>query len=326
MGKKPLVGWTPYKTKAPSVQEVQGWWQWRPAANLGIPTGVLNGITVVDVDGCGHEPETLAKLQELLGPTPLVVATPGKGGGYQFYYSHSGERNGQGWELDGFRGDVRGEGGFVMAAGSLHPEAKQRYLMAGGIEWFLAQLLHLPPLGCELPSKAPQPGQKPSEGGRNLWLFGEARKQAPNAETKSDLEAKILVANASLPSPLDISEVLGVVKNVWGYKERGQLMASGEQFVKVTKLEWQRLNPDEVYLLAMLRLANALRPQFVIAQEQVARDVLRWGKLRLRRALKGLLASGVIKCVHKGGTTKGDAARYVWGTLLTPNITNQESA
>lgn len=201
-GKRPLDYWTAYQTQGPTTQQVENWWAQHPMASVGIPAGALNGITVVDVDDCGHAPETLPKLLALIGHTPLVVQTPGKGGGYHLYYRHNGERNGQGWKLDGFGGDIRGEGGFVMAPGSLHLESQRTYRIDGDIDWFLHQLDHLMPMRLIKPFNAPQTGEGPVEGGRNLWLFKQARQFAQTVQTKADLEAQVLAANAGLPCRL----------------------------------------------------------------------------------------------------------------------------
>ena len=49
-GKRPLIAWEPYQTRLPTVNEVRDWWGRWPAANIGMPTGRLSGVVVLDAD------------------------------------------------------------------------------------------------------------------------------------------------------------------------------------------------------------------------------------------------------------------------------------
>ena len=52
-GKKPLIKWTEYQTKKPSWSQIEQWQMEYPEANIGIVTGTVSGIFVVDFDS--HE-------------------------------------------------------------------------------------------------------------------------------------------------------------------------------------------------------------------------------------------------------------------------------
>lgn len=50
--KKPLLVWQEFQTRLPSDGELEDWFLRRwPDANLGIVTGALSGLVVVDADG-----------------------------------------------------------------------------------------------------------------------------------------------------------------------------------------------------------------------------------------------------------------------------------
>jgi hypothetical protein len=49
-GKKPLIAWEPYQTHAPLADEIKTWWTKWPAANVGIVTGAVSGLVVLDID------------------------------------------------------------------------------------------------------------------------------------------------------------------------------------------------------------------------------------------------------------------------------------
>ena len=48
--KRPLIKWEPYQTKKASLIEIQDWWVKWPDANIGIVTGQISGICLVDAD------------------------------------------------------------------------------------------------------------------------------------------------------------------------------------------------------------------------------------------------------------------------------------
>src|SRR5262249_40514139 len=50
-GKRPLVKWELYQHRRPTTAEVHGWFTRWPDANVGIVTGALSGLVVIDLDG-----------------------------------------------------------------------------------------------------------------------------------------------------------------------------------------------------------------------------------------------------------------------------------
>ena len=111
--KKPLLVWQEFQTRLPSDGELEDWFLRRwPDANLGIVTGALSGLVVVDADGEAG----LAWMKRHLPVTGVYVRT---GRGWHGYFRHPGGtvRN---------RGriapevDIRADGGYVVAPPSLH--------------------------------------------------------------------------------------------------------------------------------------------------------------------------------------------------------------
>lgn len=120
--KKALVGWLPLQQVKATREQIRGWFdKFGDDINPGVVTGKVSGLFVLDVDGDNGE-ASLAKLGEL--PYTPRVAT-GKGKHYYFSYPNllEGQRvatkAGIVWE--GSNLDVRGDGGYVMAAGAFHP-------------------------------------------------------------------------------------------------------------------------------------------------------------------------------------------------------------
>lgn len=92
----------------------------------GIPTGKINNLLVVDVDDLEIFKQLLAKHNIPCVFNTFIVQT-GKGYHLYFLYPNDGReyRNVNRAHIDGF--DVRGEGGYVLAPGSLHPVSRTVY-------------------------------------------------------------------------------------------------------------------------------------------------------------------------------------------------------
>jgi hypothetical protein len=110
--KKPyLMSWLEYQEKLSTIDSVKKWWSTWPDANIGIVTGKISNICVVDVDSnaAGHE---IKKLLPDISPT---VKTPG--GGWHFYFENS---NGMGNAIGIIKDvDFRGQGGYIIAPPSI---------------------------------------------------------------------------------------------------------------------------------------------------------------------------------------------------------------
>jgi len=52
-GKKPLVEWTEYQTRIATEKKMKKWWKKWPDANVGIVTGNISGLVVIDCDSKG---------------------------------------------------------------------------------------------------------------------------------------------------------------------------------------------------------------------------------------------------------------------------------
>ena len=84
-GKRPLVPWTEYQNHRPTEEEIRRWWQQYPNANVGIVTGKVSRIVVIDLDLDKDNNESGAGIYEQ-APTDLIVKT-GRGG-YHLYYRY----------------------------------------------------------------------------------------------------------------------------------------------------------------------------------------------------------------------------------------------
>lgn len=113
--KEPLIPWQAYQKRIAGEAEVRSWFTATPAANVGIVTGAVSGLAVVDLDG----PVGLASGKRLLLTSPISALT---GNGMQLYFRDSGTVRNSVKSIPGL--DLRGEGGYVVAPPSLHPNGK----------------------------------------------------------------------------------------------------------------------------------------------------------------------------------------------------------
>ncbi|RJQ35807.1 hypothetical protein C4568_00265 [Candidatus Parcubacteria bacterium] len=105
--KTPLIKWEKYQKEIATDTEMREWSKFSKP-NVGIATGKVSGIVVVDVEKGGATKDL----------PPTVCAQTG-GGGYHFFYKHPNVLVKNRVRIRE-KTDVRGDGGYVVAAPSLH--------------------------------------------------------------------------------------------------------------------------------------------------------------------------------------------------------------
>jgi hypothetical protein len=145
-GKLPaLPSWKRYQAERATGDRIRHWWA-RQDWNVGIVTGAISGVVIVDVDLRKPEAaDTMAMLAATIGlpPTPEVTTATG---GIHLWYQHPGPGirvpNSAGQFASGLKTpgvDVRGDGGFAVCPPSIRPEGAYTWC-----EW-LCELALLPP-------------------------------------------------------------------------------------------------------------------------------------------------------------------------------------
>ena len=131
--KKPLIQWRSLMTTRPTEEQIEGWFKKNPSANIGIVTGKLSGLSVIDID----TEEGFKRLDAILPDTFTcpTVKTP-RGGKHLYCKYHHGFGNNV-RALEGV--DLRSEGGYVVAPPSINGTGK-------GWEWELDLGTPVPPL------------------------------------------------------------------------------------------------------------------------------------------------------------------------------------
>lgn len=124
-----LTAWQ--KLAATDSATIRRWWAEMPDSGVGIATGGKSRLLVVDVDPRAGGDDALADLQAAEGPLPATVECVSGGNGRHLYFtSPTLLGNGTGTLPKGI--DIRGDGGFVVAAPTLH-ESGETYRWAAGL-------------------------------------------------------------------------------------------------------------------------------------------------------------------------------------------------
>lgn len=120
--KVPAIKWEEFQERIATDAEISEWFAKRPDANLGIVTGKISGIVVVDADGA-------AGLRDL-GSIPHSSTSVLTGRGRHLYFKYPGEEicNQVKKSFPGL--DLRGDGGQAAAPPSVH-ENGRRYQWIG---------------------------------------------------------------------------------------------------------------------------------------------------------------------------------------------------
>ncbi len=223
-GKRPLVAWTEFQERRATPEEVTAWFSRWPRANIGIVTGAISALVVLDIDSSHGGQTSLAKLEIENGNLPDTIEAATGGGGRHLYFAHPGgfvhNRVGLAAGVD-----VRGDGGCVVASPSVHPSGK-RYAWVRGHSpedisparlpsWLSAMILGGPRSGhgTEYWRSLVREGVK--EGARNNTIASLAGHLLHRGvDTEVALELLIAWNRARCRPPLSDQEVSNVVESI----------------------------------------------------------------------------------------------------------------
>lgn len=114
--KKPLIPWKEYQNRHATLEEITKWFSGTDT-NIGIVTGKISGITVLDCDS----QDAINTFRGMYKGMTAAVKTPR---GMHFYYKYEeGVRNTV--KVGNLDMDVRGEGGYVIAPPSVNDKGQE---------------------------------------------------------------------------------------------------------------------------------------------------------------------------------------------------------
>jgi hypothetical protein len=121
--KRPLILWEHLQHQQPSEEDINEWFRRWPDANIGIVTGEISNLIVLDIDPKHGGDTTLERLENKFRPISATVEALTGSGGRHLYFAHPGglTRNRTGLS-QGI--DLRGDGGYIVAPPSIHPSGR----------------------------------------------------------------------------------------------------------------------------------------------------------------------------------------------------------
>ncbi len=260
-GKTPLTKHGCKDATCDPVQIRRSWERW-PDANLGIATGTISGIVVLDVDPRHGGDHTLEALQAKHGKLPETPTVLIGGGGFHFCFRHPGGivSNSAGKVEAGI--DVRGDGGYVIAPKSVH-ESGNCYLWQISSRIDQIPLAELPDwllklmTGVENGSVGDPPRFNPppvfQDGARNDYLYRTARSAHAKYNLNADEILNLLrgINQARCKPPVDQSELAKIAHNSAIQPDRSDFEAKVaidpdiERLAKLSPFEYDRVRKRE---------------------------------------------------------------------------------
>lgn len=253
--KKPLLpSWGEWQTKKVTEDMVKTWWQKHSDANVGILTGAISGIVVLDVDGEKGQ-KSLAQVAKGLPPTP--ISNTGKGSHY--IYAHPG------FEVKNFAGklpglDFRGDGGYIVAPPSIHPSGRQYEWvispedveLAPVPEWLLKLLEQKKKSNGESIDPLKVLAGVP-EGERDITLFRYACRLRAKGMTKEEALTLVLKAAKNCIPPFPEDEARRKVESAWRYPEGTETEQLADQLSSIAEEPEKVWSKEVIGALAVLK-------------------------------------------------------------------------
>jgi archaellum biogenesis ATPase FlaH len=199
--KKPLIPWGRYQHEMPTEDKVGEWFR-NKESNIGIVTGAVSGLVVLDVDVPGVSYNI---------DTPTVQTSRG----YHYYFAYPPGATRINAVIQGL-GELKGDGGLVIAPPSLHEGGRHRYTWIVPAGRPLAQL---PERFLRLAGKkSAAEADLICEGERNATLASKAGTLRRAGMDEEDIAACLRAINLEQCSPpLDEREVDSIARSISRY-------------------------------------------------------------------------------------------------------------
>lgn len=255
-GKRPLTE-RGFHDATTDPEVLAAWQQQHPEANIGVPTGAVSGVVVVDVDVHGpvngYDAFRRAHEAGLVDGWQLLVSTPS--GGMHAYYPAAAGLSQRSWQAARTGIDFRGDGGYIIVppsainSGSENAGYRVRRISTGRAEPLDSARLR------DFLDPRPTPTTRPAgltqdisaerlaawvagrtEGERNRGLFWAACRLAENGTAPADTYA--VLGPAAEQVGLTAREVSATIRSAYRTNQtapRASDNRPGEEFRRVTQ-------------------------------------------------------------------------------------------
>ncbi|MFA6315539.1 MAG: bifunctional DNA primase/polymerase [Candidatus Paceibacterota bacterium] len=197
--KKPLLAWKEFTERKATQEEIKEWWSFYDNPQIGIVTGRVSGITVVDIEAGG---DTTGM------PITLIAKTGGGGWHYYFKYTPDIGNKARIRPLT----DIRNDNGFVVAPNSSN--------LKGNYEWIVEEPLNDFPhhlFGIEKKQDWQQITEGAEQGSRNesaAKMTGKLLKTFRREEWNTAAWPMVVAWNQNNKPPLDEKELRATFESI----------------------------------------------------------------------------------------------------------------
>ena len=221
-----MTNWLQYTRTKPSREQTISWFNALSGAGVGLVTGRVSGVVVLDVESWCPTP-----VDELLKKYPTNLIARSGGGGVHLFYSYPKNVSKVSNRVGIFEGaDLRADGGFLVLPPTIHPSGNRyewiKRGMPGAFPMAFLDIESRPTTSNE--GWITEALRGVSEGGRNdtcARLAGYFFKKGLNSDI---VEALLMEWNEKNDPPLPVTEVRTTIKSI----ERSHAGA-GQQFTSV---------------------------------------------------------------------------------------------
>ncbi|HBE80338.1 MAG TPA: hypothetical protein DDW65_21530 [Firmicutes bacterium] len=270
--KKSFIKWEEFQTRHASEEEILSWWKEWPNANIGIITGQISGIVVLDIDGEGAKTLAPFVAVEPLPQTPKSITRNGN----HYIFKHPG------LEVRNFvRKDLadmhfRGDGGYIVAPPSIHEtghiyswEVQPGEIALAPMPKFLLKLcierdVMLPSTGSGKSGKHQKKVDAENalsgvpEGQRDASIFQYACSLRSRNVELAEARQLILTMAANCSPPFSESQALIKLEQAWKFEPGNvedpiTLIKNAISFLEAINALEQVYSPDGMNGLALLR-------------------------------------------------------------------------
>lgn len=198
-----------------NLARIRAWWQKHPQANIGLATGEISGIVVLDVDGT----EGFKSISGRPMPETPKVSTGRVDGGIHYYFKHPGRKVKNSVKKVGPGLDIRADGGYVILPPSRH-KSGTRYNWAEPFD--KDKLPDMPEWLMNVTDEKASPisGNNDTEGqiekgGRNVFLTSVAGTLRRQGFSYATIRAALIEHNnEKCFPPLDVEEVERIAESI----------------------------------------------------------------------------------------------------------------
>ena len=230
-----------FKNATKDIEQIRQWWSKWPHALIGIPTGIETNLFIIDIDN-DVEKNGEASFASLGLDDPITCQTLTVSGGRHIIFSYPAQvmlrntTNNLGQHID-----TRGEGGYVIWAGSQTVQGSYRYRDGfspeeTGFQPVPDNILDLLTKNKKASQAMREYAQNPIIGERNNTLFNETVALSNRGVSDERVALHLQQRNHDCAEPLGQKELNGIFNSAISYRASAYLpftdLGNGERFAR----------------------------------------------------------------------------------------------